>query len=199
MIGLPAFYSPTVGLGLPFLLTHPRHSFSSLSLSLARHIHSSCIIPKNPIYARFAVFPRGLMEMGNPVIGILTAITISGCSLLFLAFLKNVYADSSRRETAEEQEKNEKNPAPKRSVSSGKKKVRFSEDVEEPSKKNVEYRRRRRGGGREKAKFRKRDEDDGRFFERAEQKVVELPDNRSALYSGMYQYRSQMSTLMIYG
>lgn len=71
-------------------------------------------------------------------------------------------------------------------AAAGKKKVRFSEEVLEPSRNNVECRK-RRGGKRV----------DG--TRRREGEVVVLQANRNALYRGMYRYRSQMSTLMMCG
>ncbi|KAK6947997.1 hypothetical protein RJ641_001470 [Dillenia turbinata] len=122
---------------------------------------------------------------------IIVAITISGCSLLLLSIF---------RRKSPQTESNPQEDAPARLDSThtpvkGRKQVRFSEDVKEPSKNNSEYRRR----------WRKRMlSEDGFNRERStnrcngKNKKMPLPENQSALYHSICRYHKEKAILMIY-
>ncbi|XXG76170.1 hypothetical protein AAC387_Pa08g0582 [Persea americana] len=121
------------------------------------------------------------MDIASSTVHIITAI---GCSLIFFTFLRKARTDSTQ--VAQDNETGA-SPIKQPPVPSGKKKVRFSEEVAEPSRNNVEYRKRR--GAKRVGERRRSGEEDG----------AGLQANRSALYRGLYRYRSQMSTVMTYG
>ncbi|XP_020525891.1 uncharacterized protein LOC110007698 [Amborella trichopoda] len=140
--------------------------------------------------------------MGVDGIRLLTVVAISGGVLLLaLGRRKFLRPQGEQEEGHHHNLKSNLREAAfvgRRSSGSGKKKrVRFSEDVKEPSGNNVEYRRRHVHAS-----------NGVRNRERVNGGVKHVPitnackqnllSNRAALYHGQSQYRSQMATLMIY-
>ncbi|KAK1274257.1 hypothetical protein QJS04_geneDACA010788 [Acorus gramineus] len=119
---------------------------------------------------------------------VVTGITVSVCSLLYLALLRKAtrIRDSSHEKSIDPVTDSRIPPGFEKKKKKMKK-VSFSEEVMEPVGSGAEYRK--RGRKRER-----------RGDQSAQKRgaAASLPANRSVLYNGLHQYRSNMATFMIY-
>ncbi|KAK1303894.1 hypothetical protein QJS10_CPB11g00631 [Acorus calamus] len=120
---------------------------------------------------------------------VVTAITVSVCSLVYLALLRKAtrIRDSSHEESIDPATESRIPPGFEKKKKKKMKKVSFSEEVMEPIGSGGEYRK--RGRKRERS---------GDQSAQKRGAAASLPANRSVLYNGLHQYRSNMATFMIY-